>query len=130
VERDRYCLEAASIVRALGVAEGEPGSWAALRRYVDATYASGQIVVSRQARALAEAVLAPPFSCAIAPATRVNRLFTVGLLPPSVREQYGFPWTAADERALERWTRFLRRVRPRLPDFLALWSDAQRTADG
>ena len=125
VERDRYCVEAASIVRALGVAAGEPGSWAELRRYVDATCTSGQIVVSRQARALAAAVLAPPFSWAVAPATHVNRLFTIGLLPPFLRGQYGFAWTAADERALNRWTHVLRRTRRWLPDRAAIWHDAR-----
>jgi uncharacterized protein (DUF2236 family) len=97
-----------------------------MRRYVDGMYASGQIVVSGQARALAAAVLAPPFAWAIAPATRVNRLFTIGLLPPFLREQYGFDWTAADERALERWTHLLRRTRRWLPRPIALWSEARR----
>ena len=124
-DRDRYCLESAPVVRALGVARGEPASWAAMRRYVDAMYASGQMVVSREARALAEAVLAPPFSWAIAPAAHVNRLFTIGMLPPFLREQYGFRWTAANERALERWTRVLRRTRRVLPRPVALWREAR-----
>ena len=124
-DKDRYCVEAVPIVRALGVPAGEPRSWREMRAYVDGMYASGRIAVSREARELSDAVLAPPFAIAIAPAARVNRLFTVGLLPPTVREQYGFRWTASDERALERWTRFLRRVRPWLPDRLALWREAR-----
>lgn len=124
-ERDQYCIEARSIVRALGVSEGEPGSWAEMRQYVDAMYASGQIAVGRQARALAGAVLAPPFSWAIAPAARVNRLFTIGTLPPFLRDEYGFPWTAADDRALERWTRVIRRTRRWLPAPVALWREAR-----
>jgi uncharacterized protein (DUF2236 family) len=124
-ERDQYCLEAVPIVRALGVRDGEPRSWRDVRQYVDRMYATGQIAVSRDARELAEAVLAPPFSWALAPATHVNRLFTIGLLPAFLREQYGFAWTAADERALERWTRFLRATRPWLPDRAALWREAR-----
>ena len=125
-ERDRYCSEAAPIVRALGVRDGEPHSWSDMRRYVEQMHATGQIVVGRDARDLAEAVLAPPFSWAIAPAAHVNRLFTIGLLPPFLRDQYGFSWTAADERALNRWTHLLRRARPWLPNRLALWSQARQ----
>jgi uncharacterized protein (DUF2236 family) len=124
-ERDTYCAEAASVVRGLGVIDGEPHSSADLTRYMDRMYASGQITVSRQARELGAALLTPPLAWTVAPATRVNRLFTVGLLPPFIREQYGFPWTAADERALERWTRLLRRTRPWLPRAIALWREAR-----
>jgi uncharacterized protein (DUF2236 family) len=124
-ERDQYCAEAVPIVRALGVREGAPRSWSDMRRYIEQMYATGQIVVSREARELAVAVLSPPFSWAVAPAARVNRLFTIGLLPPFLREQYGFAWTAADERALDRWTRLFRRARRWLPDRLALWSQAR-----
>lgn len=125
-ERDRYCEEAVPVVRALGVESGEPRSWQELRHYIDGMCASNQIVVGRQARELAAAVLAPPLAWMIAPATHVNRLFTVGLLPPFVREQYGFAWTGADEHALERWTRFIRRSRPLLPNWMALWAAARR----
>lgn len=124
-ERDAYCVDAVPIVRGLGVVEGEPRSSADLTRYMARMYANGQITVSRQARELGAALLAPPLAWAVAPATRVNRLFTIGLLPHSIREQYGFRWTAADSRALDWWTRVLRRVRPRLPDFLACWPEAR-----
>ncbi len=124
-ERDQYCVEARSTVRALGVSAGEPTSWAAMRRYVDAMYASGDIAVSKQARGHSQAVLAPPFAWSVGPAAHVNRLFTVGLLPTFLRDQYGFGWSAADERALERWTRFLRRTRPWLPAPVALWREGR-----
>jgi len=124
-ERDAYCMEAVPVVRGLGVVDGEPRSSADLSRYMARMYASGQITVSQQARELGAALLAPPLAWAVAPATRVNRLFTVGLLPASIREQYGFPWTAADGRALDRWTRFLHRARPCLPAPVALWREAR-----
>jgi uncharacterized protein (DUF2236 family) len=125
-DRDAYCVQAMPVVRGLGVLDGEPHSSADLSRYMTRMYASGQITVSRQARELAAALLAPPLAWAVAPATRVNRLFTTGLLPPFIREQYGFRWTSADERALQRWTSLLRNLRPRLPDVLALWPEARR----
>ena len=124
-ERDDYCRESAPVVRALGVQGDVPESWEALRAYMSAMYAGGTVVVGDAARALAPAVLAPPFAWLVAPVARVNRLFAVGLLPPAIRAQYGFAWRARDEAALERWTRILRRVRAHAPKSLAFWADAR-----
>jgi uncharacterized protein (DUF2236 family) len=96
VERDAYCVEAVPVVRGLGVTEGEPRSWTDLNGYMARMYASGHITVSRPARELASSLLAPPLAWAVAPAIRVNRLFTIGLLPPLIRDQYGFAWTTRD----------------------------------
>ena len=67
--------------------------------YLEATYASGSIAVSRQARELASAVMAPPLSAFIAPVVWANRLVTVGLLPARLREEYGFARRAGDDEA-------------------------------
>jgi uncharacterized protein (DUF2236 family) len=125
-QRDQYCREAEPVVQALGAREGAPRSWPELTSYMDRMYASGEIVVGRQARELADAVLAPPLAGALGPAARINWLFTAGLLPPAVREQYGFEWTDRDARALERWTRVIRWSRKQLPKRLAWWSEARR----
>lgn len=124
-ERDRFCQEAVPYVRALGVREGEPRSWRELRAYMDRMYESGQIRVGTQARQLATEVLRPSFTWALAPAARVNWLCTVGWLPPSIRQEYGFRWSARDERALERWTRAIRGIRPWIPATLATWRNAR-----
>ncbi len=125
-ERDVYCREAAPVARALGVRERLPDSWRELRVYVDGMHASGVLTVSAEARALARAVLRPPLATLVAPAAHVNRLFTVGFLPPRLREQYGLAWTDRDDRALGRWVRIIRAARRALPDALALWPEARR----
>ena len=125
-ERDEYCREAAPVVRALGAEHGVPGSWHELQTYIDRTYTAGDIVVGRQAREVADAVLAPPFARAVAPAARINWVFGVGLLPPLVREQYGFEWTAREDRALARWTNVIRGARRWSPTSLAIWPEARR----
>lgn len=124
-ERDEYCRETAPLVQALGAPEPGPANWAETQRYVSRMLGSGEIAVSRQARELAAAVLAPPLAWTIAPATHVNRLITVGWLPAQVREAYGFAWTEKDDRALTRWVGILRGVRRMTPDRLALWSAAR-----
>jgi len=127
-ERDAYCAEAVESAVALGARETEvPRTSETLHRYLRERYASGEIVVGPQAREVAAAVLRPPFAAAIAPIAAVNRLVTIGLLPPDIRDQYGFAWSASDARRLERVERNLRRVRRLTPDLVALWPDARRS---
>lgn len=124
-ERDAYCADAAAVASDLGARDEEiPRTWTALRRYLDATYASGALAVTAQARDLAAAVLSPPFAVFVPPIAAVNRLVTVGLLPEPVRSQYGYDWTARRERRLRRTLGILRRVRRMLPRRAALWPEA------
>ena len=128
-ERDAYCADAASVALALGARDAEvPRSWAGVRRQLDATIAAGTIAVSPQARELAQALLAPRFPIVAAPATWVNRLFSVGDLPPFLREQYNLSWNERDERALARVSSFIRTLRVGTPGIVAIWPQARRSA--
>jgi uncharacterized protein (DUF2236 family) len=128
-ERDAYCLAAAPVAIALGARDPEvPRTWAAVRHYMDAAYASNTIAVTPQAKALARALLAPRFPALLTPATWVNRLFAVGDLPASLRDQYGLSWTPGDARAYERISSLLRGIRAGAPGFVALWPQARRMA--
>ncbi len=125
-ERDAYCVEAASIAVALNAREATvPRSWADLHQYVSDMYASGRISVSAQARELATAVMAPPLPVVGVPAACINRVLTIGLLPSFVRSQYGFNWTARDERTFTRAVRALRLFRQMLPTVLATWPESR-----
>jgi len=126
-EQDDYCREAAALAVALGAREDEvPRTWTQLRTYVDGVHACGVLRVSPQARELAPAVLAPPGSWAIAPGAWIARTLTLGLLPPSIREEYGLPWTARRQRTFDGLVSALRVTRRVVPDALALWPDARR----
>ena len=128
-ERDVYCAEAAPLATALGARDSEvPRSWSATLDYLDRQYASGTIVVSGQARRVARAVLAPRLAPLIFPAAWANRVLTLGLLPPPVRDQYGFAWTAGDARAFDRLVPLVRRVRQVTPEPLALWPGSRQRA--
>jgi uncharacterized protein (DUF2236 family) len=127
-DRDAYCHEAADTAVALGARDADvPRTWSALRAYLDAMYASAHIVVGRQARGLASAVLRPAVPLAITPVTAANRLITIGLLPDPIRRQYGFSWSQARERRLHRALGLIRRVRRAAPAAVALWPEARRT---
>jgi uncharacterized protein (DUF2236 family) len=126
-ERDRYCAEAAWLAVALGARDAEvPRTWKALRAYLEATYVSGSIAVSPQARELADAVLAPPMSGFIAPVAWANQIVTVGLLPDQIRAQYGFGWSPGRDSALTRTLHTLAAVRRIIPLWLAYWPEARR----
>lgn len=128
-DRDAYCADAARVAVALGARDNEvPRTWAAARQRIESTCAAGSIVVGPQARELAQALLQPRFPVIAAPATWVNRLFTVGDLPPWLREQYGLRWSGGNDRALARVSSVIHTLRVGVPNALALWPQARRSA--
>ncbi len=111
----------------LGMPAGSlPRDSTQLDTYMRQMLSEGRLVVTDTSRALARAVLYPPRWYLVWPAFRVMQLLTIGTLPPSIREAYGFPWTARDERALARWTTLLRTARRLLPRLAREWPIARR----
>lgn len=126
-ERDRYCVDATIMEPLLGM----PDRWlprdsTQLDAYMREMLAGGTLVVTDTSRALARAVLYPPKWYVAWPAFRAMQLLTIGSLPPSIREAYGFRWRARDERALARWTTGLRAVVRLLPPVVRHWPMARR----
>ena len=126
-ERDRYCAEAAIMEALLGIPEGLlPRDSAQLDAYVRDMLHNRRLSVSATSRALARDLLFPPGWRLVWPFFRVLQLITIGLLPPAIREGYGFTWTARDARALTRWTRALRLLHDAAPRFIREWPAARR----
>lgn len=110
----------------LGMPEGWlPRDRAQLDAYMRGMLAGGSLEVTDTSRALARAVLYPPRWQVAWPAFRIVQLLTIGSLPPSIRQAYGFEWRARDERALARWTTMLRGSRM-LPSIARAWPMARR----
>jgi uncharacterized protein (DUF2236 family) len=125
-ERDEYCADGAPVAIALGARpEDVPRTWAEAARYLESMHASGRLTVTPQAREIARAVLTPGYAALVAPAARANRLLTLGLLPSSIRAQFGFEWSPRDARALRTTVRTLRLARRYAPPFLAWWASAR-----
>ncbi len=126
-EVDRYCVESAEMEIHLGMPRGTlPRDRIELRRYLDRMFAGGTIHVTSTARRLANDLLSPrlgPFDFLFSPA----RVLTIGLLPPAIRDAYGFSWRQRDEAALDRWVRVIKRVRAWLPRVVREWPQARRT---
>jgi uncharacterized protein (DUF2236 family) len=119
---ERYYVEQQRFAVACGVPEGHwPPTLADFRAYWEATV-DGVLDVGDDARAIAAAVLDPALPGALAPlrpvalpALAALRLTTVGLLPPPVRDGYGFAWGSARQRVLDGSIAALRTVLPALP---------------
>lgn len=125
-ERDAYCAETAWVARALGARPADvPLTWAHACEQISRMYASNVLTVGSQARELSTAVLSPKLSRLVPPLASWNRLVAVGLLPDPIRRQYGLPWNDTSQRRFDRTVARVRRVRRRMPDFVALWPEAR-----
>jgi uncharacterized protein (DUF2236 family) len=125
-DRNRYCAEATVLSELLNFSGPHvPTTWAALQAYMDGMLASGEIHITDRARVTAAALLEPggPGTAWLAPFTR---RITLGLLPPDIRAQYGYSWTASDERRFQAAVRLVRRMRSLCPEVLCQWPAARR----
>jgi len=104
-----------------------PRSIDAFDDYMARMYASGDLVVTPAARALAkEIVLAPPVPLRARPLLELVNQVTVGLLPAGIRRQYGLRWDPLRSVALHGGAEYVRRVLvPVLPRRLRLMPAAR-----
>jgi len=129
LERDAYCAESAAAARRLRIPEHLlPLTRGALDRYVAEVRSSGQLEVTDTARQLARDLLFPPLGDPTRPGAWLNRLATLGLLPPDIRDAYGFTWNARHERLLRLVARSLRILLPLTPPLIRFWPEARRRA--
>ena len=126
-DEDRYCAEAAQIGPLLGMPSNTlPDTKDRLDRYLDWMQQDDRLAVGACARRLAGALLAPPGRRWVAPALWLGRLTTVGLLPASIRDAYGFPWRTKDARRLRSAAAVLRAARRIAPPVLREWPAARK----
>jgi uncharacterized protein (DUF2236 family) len=126
-EWDRYCAEASRVEPLLGVPDGYlPDSLPALRAYMRGMLSNGQIAVSEESRRLAYDILNPRLPVPLRPFREFFQLPMVGLLPPSVRAAYGFPWDAEQQRRLVVSARLVRPLLALTPSLFRHWPAARR----
>jgi uncharacterized protein (DUF2236 family) len=124
-----YCRGSVRGAAQLGIDPAAiPSSRAELCAHMDRMMASHVLHVGDEARALAAAILRPPFRRLAWPIAQLHRLTTVGWLPAAIRDAYRLPWSDADARALARWARRLRTISHRAPRVVTQWK-AARTFD-
>jgi uncharacterized protein (DUF2236 family) len=111
----RYYDEQTRFALACGVPDGHwPASYPAFNEWF-ADMVATELHVTDAARDVAAATLRPAVPMPARPAFEALNLVTVGLLPPTLREDYGFDWGPRRERVLNASTAAVRRLLPLLP---------------
>lgn len=124
-ERDRYWADASGMAPFLEIPEGYlPTSADAGREYLEGMVRSGTLTVGPAARRLSQDLLWFPRS-PDRPLQWLLRLFSVGLLPESIRAGYGFRWGRRHEAGLRAAEAALRGLLALAPGFVRHWKQAR-----
>jgi uncharacterized protein (DUF2236 family) len=81
----------------------------------------GPVRVGRRAQELAEQVLRPKLRLLPGPVMVPFEVVTAGLLPPTLRTQYGLAWGPGQQRAFRLAVRTLPRLVAMTPPVLRVW---------
>ncbi len=125
-EKAEYYASSKHLGHAFGLPrELMPPTYDDFQTYMDSMLTSDQLTVGETAREICRALFAPPL---FGPTVRWASFVSLGLTPPRLREEFGFGWSAAAERRLQRLAGAARRLRPLIPDPLcvhpqALWAE-------
>ena len=114
--RETYYQEAKLIGGLLGLANARyPGSLSEFEAYLLRMLNGPDLVVDGRARELARAVLRPPLRPVPPPAFRPLEAITAGLLPTSLRLDYGLRWGRLERMGFSLVRAVLPRALPLLP---------------
>ncbi|MBA2349773.1 MAG: DUF2236 domain-containing protein [Solirubrobacterales bacterium] len=94
IDRERLWQDYIVVGRLFGLADEEmPASWLEFQDYWRTMLTDGSLQVTPEARELAiSIVLQPPVPLVARPLVELVNQITVGGLPATIREQYGFGW--------------------------------------
>jgi uncharacterized protein (DUF2236 family) len=119
-EQEQYYQEGVEGMRLLGMAvEAAPPSLAAFKGYMRDMLAGDALALTPPAADVARTILnmpAPlPLRPLLRPALFMNEQLTIGLLPPRLRDLYGFRWSHGQQALFDLWAASMRLMVPRLP---------------
>ena len=130
-ERDRYLRESHRFAWLFGIPDRLlPQTWAEHEAYMDRMNAT--LRVTHPAREMATFLLHPPQPL-LAPLAGWYRTITVGMLPPAIREGFGFAFGRRHQLAYRASLRSIRRLYPTLPEavrYVPAYTRALRRIDG
>jgi len=94
--------------------------------YMQEMVSGETLAVGRAGRDIAAAILRPPLPPGVQQLFQLTNFFTVGLLPPPVRERYGFSWSDARQTGLGGVATATRHLLPLLPGLIRSLPHARR----
>lgn len=117
-EKEEYYRESRTAARLFGIPEELiPLTHSDFTAYMDTMLNNGVLTVGDAAGEVANALFAPTL---IGRTAYALSLGSIGLLPESLRAQYGFKWTGSRQRTLHRLASLSRTVRPWLPSIFCV----------
>ncbi len=114
-QKESFFADSMELVSLLGVKQAYlPVSYNDLCIYMKDMIEGGRVVVSRKAREIAPFVMAETYPI-LKPLTLPPSRITVGLLPPTLRQQYSFTFSRLEAKALDAFCVWTQRSLPFLP---------------
>ena len=114
--RAAYYTESKITARLFGIPDQLiPAQLPDFRAYMRGMIEGDTLAVGQPGHETAAAILRPPVLLPLRPAFRLMRLFTIGLLPPVLRERYGFVWARRHEALLRAAATSSTRLLPLVP---------------
>jgi len=121
-DREDFFQESKVLGRLLGIpVERFPETLRDFDSYLEAMMGGGPVRVGRRAQELAEQVLRPKLRLLPGPIMVPFEVVTAGLLPPTLRSQYGLAWGPGQQRAFRLAVRTLPRLVAMTPPVLRVW---------
>jgi uncharacterized protein (DUF2236 family) len=116
-EEEQYYQETKAIARLFSVPDSLiPDRLGDFRAYVNRMVECGPVAVSATGRRLAENIFYPPVPLMPSAVFRAINLVTIGLLPPTLREQFGLRWNQACQLMFDASAVWVRIALALLPD--------------
>lgn len=131
-QHERYYGESRLFAALFGIPnECLPRDWTAFSAYTAAMAQSDTLIVTDQARVMGRQLIAGADTWLPVPAS--YQALTAALLPPQIREAFGFSYGAAEGRAVRQLISQVRRVYPLLPArlrFVGSYQEAEQRLAG
>jgi uncharacterized protein (DUF2236 family) len=121
-EREDFYQEFKQVGELLGIPKDRlPTTLRDFDSYLEAMMESGPVHVDQRARDLGRLVLRPRLRLLPGPAMIPFEVVTAGLLPPTLRTQYGLAWGTGQQRAFRLAVRTVPRLVALTPPLLRVW---------
>jgi len=121
-DQEQFYLESKAVGQLLGIpGDGFPASLGAFREYMNEMMSTGPVRVGPRALELARQVLRPRLRLLPGPIMVPFGIVTAGLLPETLREQYGLPWGPRRQRAYRLAVASVPRIVALTPPVLRVW---------
>jgi uncharacterized protein (DUF2236 family) len=125
--RATYYDESKIAARLFGIPERLiPRRLGDFREYMRDMIAGDTLAVGPASKEIAASILRPPLPLGMRQAFQATNLFTIGLLPPVVRQRYGFSWNRLREAGLQAMAMTTQQVLPWLPAQIRALPHARR----